>query len=155
MTRKERQAAILRLIRERAVSTQTELADALHAAGFDAVQTTVSRDIHELGLVKVRAPNGRLVYAEPGAAADRDRLRALRAALRRYAVEVDANDSLAVVFTSPGYASPFAQALDEAQHPDVLATLAGENTVLVVPRAGVAAASLRDLLRNELLEGAA
>ena len=71
MTRKERQAAILRLIRERPVSTQSELADALHEAGFEAVQTTVSRDIHELGLVKVRASSGRLVYAEPGASADR------------------------------------------------------------------------------------
>ena len=155
MTRKERQAAILRLIRERAVSTQSELADALRAAGFDAVQTTVSRDVHELGLVKVRAANGRLVYAEPGAAADRDHLRALRAALRRYAVAVDASDSLVVVFTPAGYASPLAQALDEARHPDVLATLAGENTVLVVPAAGVAAGRLRDGLRNELLEGAA
>ena len=155
LVRKARQAAILRLIRERPLSTQSELADALHAQGFEAVQTTVSRDIHELGLVKVRAPNGRLVYAEPGSAADRDLLGAMRAAIRRFALGVDCNENLVVVFTPAGYASPLAQALDEARHPDVLATLAGENTVLVVPRAGVTADRLRDELRHELLEGAA
>ena len=155
MTRKERQAAILRLIRERQISTQSELADALHAQGFEAVQTTVSRDVHELGLVKVRAPSGRLAYAEPGSVADRDRLGELRAALRRWALAIDANESLAVAFTPPGYASALAQALDEARHPDVLATLAGENTVLVVPRLGIAPTRLADELRNELLEGAA
>jgi transcriptional regulator of arginine metabolism len=155
LTRKERQAAILRLIRERAISTQSELADAVRAEGFEAVQTTVSRDVHELGLVKVRAPSGRLVYAEPGSIADRDRLAELRAALRRWAHAIDANESLVVAFTPAGYASPLAQALDEARHPDVLATLAGENTVLVVPRLGLAAARLADELRHELLEGAA
>jgi transcriptional regulator of arginine metabolism len=64
--RRERQGAILRLVRERPISTQSELASALHDAGYDVVQTTVSRDIAELGLVKVRGQNGRLVYAPPG-----------------------------------------------------------------------------------------
>jgi transcriptional regulator of arginine metabolism len=155
MTRKERQAAILRLVRERLLSTQSELADALREEGFEAVQTTVSRDVHELGLVKLRAPSGRLVYAEAGGATDRDRVQRLRAALRRFALTVEANESLVVVFTPAGYASPLAQALDETRHPAVLATLAGENTVLVVPRTGVAAERLRDELRRDLLEGAA
>ena len=66
MNRRERQTAILRLVREQAISTQSELAAALHESGFDVVQTTVSRDVAELGLVKVRAPSGRLVYAPPG-----------------------------------------------------------------------------------------
>ena len=61
-----RQQAILRLVRDRAISTQTELVDALRGEGHDVVQTTISRDIHELGLTKVRAPSGRLVYAAPG-----------------------------------------------------------------------------------------
>ena len=59
MNRRERQDAILDLVREREISTQTELADALRAQGFEAVQTTVSRDVSELGLVKVRAASGR------------------------------------------------------------------------------------------------
>ena len=66
MNRRERHGAILELVRDRALSTQAEVASALRDAGFDVVQTTVSRDIAELGLVKVRAPSGRLVYAPPG-----------------------------------------------------------------------------------------
>ena len=63
MNRQERQGAIRRLVREQPISTQAELAAALHAAGHDVVQTTVSRDIRELGLVKTRNASGRLVYA--------------------------------------------------------------------------------------------
>ena len=134
--RRERQGAILRLIRERQISTQAELADALREAGYEAVQTTVSRDIAELGLVKVRAANGRLVYAQPGAA-DLDRLRELEAAFRRWALSIEASDTLVVVFTPRGFSAALADAIDESNHPHVLATVAGENTILVVPAAGV------------------
>ena len=65
MNRPERHAAILRLVRERPISTQTELADALRSEGHEVVQTTVSRDVHELGLVKVRHATGRLAYVFP------------------------------------------------------------------------------------------
>jgi transcriptional regulator of arginine metabolism len=152
--RRERQGAILRLIRERQISTQAELVDALRAAGYEAVQTTVSRDIGELGLVKVRAPNGRLVYA-PAGAADLDRLRELEGAFRRWALAIDANDTLVVVFTPRGFAAALAEAIDESNHPHVLATVAGDNTILVVPAAGVSAPALREELSRHLLEGAA
>jgi len=152
--RRERQGAILRLIRERQISTQAELSTALHESGFEAVQTTVSRDISELGLVKVRAANGRLVYAQPGAA-DFDRLRELAAAFRRWALSIEAGDSMVVVFTPRGFAAALADAIDESNHPHVLATISGENTILVVPAAGIAAADLRDELNKHLLEGAA
>jgi transcriptional regulator of arginine metabolism len=152
--RRERQGAILRLIRERQISTQAELADALREAGYEAVQTTVSRDVTELGLVKVRAPNGRLVYA-PAGAADPDRLRELEGAFRRWALAIDANDTLVVVFTPRGFAAALAEAIDESNHPHVLATVAGDNTILVVPAAGVSAPVLREELSRHLLEGAA
>ena len=77
MTKYERQGAILRLVQERPIATQSELVDALREHGIDAVQTTVSRDIHQLGLVKTRAEDGRLVYALPGAA-DLDRMKRSR-----------------------------------------------------------------------------
>jgi transcriptional regulator of arginine metabolism len=152
--RRERQGAILRLIRERQIATQAELADALREAGYEAVQTTVSRDIAELGLVKVRAPNGRLVYA-PAGAGDLDRLRDLQQAITRWALGIEASDSLVVVFTPRGFAAALGDAIDDSRHPHVLATVAGENTVLVVPVAGVSAAKLRDELSRHLLEGAA
>jgi transcriptional regulator of arginine metabolism len=152
--RRERQGAILRLIRERQISTQAELSAALHEAGYEAVQTTVSRDIAELGLVKVRAANGRLLYA-PAGSADLDRLRELETAFRRWALSIECNDTLVVVFTPRGFSAALAEAIDESNHPHVLATVAGDNTILVVPAGGVTAAALREELSRHLLEGAA
>ena len=65
MNKFERQGAILRLVNEQELSTQTEVAEALRGMGIEAVQTTVSRDIAQLGLVKQRNDEGRLVYALP------------------------------------------------------------------------------------------
>jgi transcriptional regulator of arginine metabolism len=154
MNRRERQAAIVRLVREQAISTQGELAEALHASGFDVVQTTVSRDVAELGLVKVRAPSGRLVYATPGAS-DVDRLRALAAAMRRYGTGVEAAGNLLVITTPSGYANALAQAMDEAAHPGIAGTVAGDNTIIVVVRDGSSTAGLQGELLGHLLEGAA
>ena len=152
--RRERQGAILRLIGEREISTQSELADALHEQGYDAVQTTVSRDIQELGLRKVRGAGGRLVYAPPGAP-DSDTVRELTQILRRTALAVEATENLVVIQTPRGLATPLADAIDDSGHPLVLGTIAGENTIFVAPRAGVSGTRLRDELRTYLLEGAA
>lgn len=154
MNRRERQTAILALVRDRALSTQAEVAAALKEAGFEVVQTTVSRDIADLGLVKVRAPSGRLVYAPPGTS-DSDRLRALGAAMRRYALAAEAAGSLVVLTTPSGYANALAQAIDEAAHPGVAGTVAGDNTIFVAARDGTRAAVLRDELSGHLLQGAA
>lgn len=155
MNRRDRQQAISELVRERVISTQSELAEALREEGFDVVQTTVSRDVHELGLVKVRAPNGRLVYALPGAG-DADRLRAIGAAMRRYAMGVEAAAGELVVVTTPsGYANALAQAIDEGEHPAIAGTIAGDNTIFIAAREGTSAAALRDELSGHLAEGAA
>ncbi len=154
MNRRERQNVILRLVRERALSTQAEIAAALKDSGFEVVQTTVSRDIADQGLVKVRAPSGRLVYAPPGTS-DTDRLRALGAAMRRYAVSLEAAGTLVVVTTPSGYANALAQAIDEAGHPGIAGTLAGDNSILVVARDGTPAAVLEDELGGYLLQGVA
>jgi transcriptional regulator of arginine metabolism len=154
MNRRERQGAILRLVREQELGTQAELAEALHSAGYDVVQTTVSRDIAELGLVKVRAPSGRLVYAPPGPDLVA-RGTELRAAVRRWALSFEPTGNLLVIVTPSGYASPLAQVLDEVSHPAVAGTIAGENTIFVAVREGANAAALADELRGHLLEGAA
>jgi transcriptional regulator of arginine metabolism len=154
MNRRERQSAILELVRDRALSTQAEVAAALKEAGFDVVQTTVSRDIADLGLVKVRAPSGRLVYAPPGTT-DTDRLRALAAAMRRYAIGMEAAGGMVVLTTPSGYANALAQAIDEAGHPGIAGTVAGDNTILVVARDDTPAAVLREELAGHVLEGAA
>jgi transcriptional regulator of arginine metabolism len=146
MNRAERQAAIQRLIRERAISTQTELAEALRSEGHDVVQTTVSRDVHELGLVKVRDAAGRLVYAfpedTPGFDAD------VADALTRWALAVEASGNLVVVATPYGYAQALAQAIDVAHHPHIAGTVAGENTILLVAREPTTGAQLADEIRT-------
>src|ERR687887_2771256 len=95
-TKFDRQGAILRLVQERSLSTQEEVAEALREVGHDAVQTTVSRDIAQLGLVKVRDASGRLVYALPGGA-DLDRLSELTSALRRWAASLGSCGNLLVI----------------------------------------------------------
>ena len=115
--RRERQGAILRLVRERQLSTQAELADALRDAGYEVVQTTVSRDIAELGLVKVRAASGRLVYAPAGRRRPRPAARARARRFRRWALALEASGNLVVVFTPRGYAAALAEAIDESQPP--------------------------------------
>ena len=147
-----RQQAILRLVRDRALSTQAELVEALREEGHDAVQTTISRDVHELGLVKVRAPSGRLVYATPGGD-DADRRHAIGVAMRRYAIGVERSGPLVVVTTPSGYASALAQALDEGAHPGIAGTIAGDNAIFVAPREGTTAAALWDELREHLERG--
>jgi len=132
-TKFERQGTILRLVQQRQLSTQSELADALRTEGIDAVQATVSRDIAQLGLVKVRAQDGRLVYALPGAA-DLRRLDELTSALRRWAGNMTPSGTLLVVQTPRGVAVPLADAIDAASLPEVAGTIAGDNTVFVAAR---------------------
>ena len=152
MNRNERHAAILRLVREQPLSTQAELADALHREGHEVVQTTVSRDIHELGLIKVRHASGRLVYAfaEDGGYSEE-----LSEALTRWALTVEPSGNLVVLTTPYGYASALAQAIDVARHPHIAGTIAGENTVLLVSREPLTGAELADELRSQRLKGAA
>jgi len=154
VNRRERQGVILQLVRERELATQAELARALHELGYDVVQTTVSRDVAELGLRKVRGSNGRLIYAPPGSA-DGDRFRELARALRRWALAFAASGNIVVVTTPRGYATPLADAMDDAGHPDIIGTVAGENTILVVAREGLTGAELRETLRMYTMEGAA
>jgi transcriptional regulator of arginine metabolism len=141
MSKFQRQGAILRLVRERDLATQAEVAEALHSEGIEAVQTTVSRDIAQLGLVKVRNAEGRLVYALPGAD-DLSRLAELTTALRRWAVSLTPSANLVVIGTPAGFAAALADAIDAARLPDVAGTIAGENTIFVAARDGVSGAEL-------------
>lgn len=145
MNRSERHAAIQRLIRDQPVSTQTELAEALRRQGHEVVQTTVSRDVHELGLVKVRHASGRLVYAFPEDATGFDQ--DVADALARWALSVEPSGNLVVVTTPYGYAQALAQAIDVAHHPHLAGTVAGENTVLLIAREPTTGAQLADEIR--------
>jgi transcriptional regulator of arginine metabolism len=151
MNRSERQGAIRRLVRQQAIATQSELAAALHAEGHDVVQTTVSRDIRELGLVKTRNAAGRLVYALPEDVRSTD----IGPSLRRIALSIESSGNIVLVTTPYGFANALCEEIDRSSHPLILGTVAGENTILIVAREGVAGSELRDDLRAQLLEGAA
>jgi len=154
MNRQQRHAAILRLLRERPIGTQSELAEALRDSGHEVVQTTVSRDIHELGLVKVRGEGGRLVYAPPDAV-EPARVEAVEAAFARWALNVESSGQLVIVQTPNGFTNPLAQAIDVARHARISGTIAGENTVIVVAREGTTGAELAREIESWMLRGAA
>jgi transcriptional regulator of arginine metabolism len=145
----ERQGAILRLVRDHELATQAEVAEALRAEGIETVQTTVSRDIAQLGLVKVRNAEGRLVYGLPGGD-DLDRLAALTSAMRRWALTLTPTGNLVVIETPSGHANALAQVVDEARLADVAGTIAGDNTIFVAAREGLSGAELAAELRHHL-----
>jgi transcriptional regulator of arginine metabolism len=148
-TKFERQGTIMRLVQQQPLSTQAEVAEALRDHGIDAVQATVSRDISQLGLVKVRNAEGRLVYAMPGAA-DLRRLEELTAALRRWVGGMTPSGQLLVVNTPRGFAAALADAIDAAGLPEVAGTIAGDNTVFVAARDGFSGSELADELRHHM-----
>ena len=148
-TKFERQGTILKLVRERPLSTQAEVAHALRANGIAAVQATVSRDIAQLGLTKVRDESGKLIYALPGAA-DLRRLDELTGALRHYLGKTTSAGSLLVVQTPRGFAVALADAIDAAGLPEVAGTVAGDNTVFVACVDGVTPADLDAELRSRM-----
>ena len=127
-----RQSAILDLVGHEAIASQDQLRQRLRARGFNATQATISRDIKELGLVK-RAADG--AYRKPGAQADaRGTAEAVRRAVAEYLRRVDVVQQLLVLRTDPGLAQPLALAIDRADLPEVVGTVAGDDTILVITR---------------------
>lgn len=129
----QRQHRVARLLEEQAVSSQAQLVELLAADGVVATQATVSRDLEELGAVKVRIPGGAMAYAIPehakDSAAPDDHLRRV---MGEFVVDVAHSANLVVLRTPPGSAHVVASALDRAGLSDVLGTVAGDDTVVVV-----------------------
>ena len=148
----DRQQALLRLVGEKTLATQADLARALHRAGFRATQATISRDIVELGLVKVTR-DGAHVYAAPSAMAAGDGLGRLRRFCEDNAVEATQADSLVVLRSPPGTANALAVGLDTARLAGVVGTVAGDDTVFVATGGGREAARLLERLREFGIRG--
>ena len=140
----ERQRLIASVVARKRIGTQHELMAALEAAGCRVTQATVSRDIHELGLEKRHDALGRPRYEVPP---DRERRRpdpraALNAVLAQFGRQATAAQNIVVVQSELGTAPAIARALDRTEHPRVVGTLAGDDTVLIVVRDARAARSL-------------
>jgi transcriptional regulator of arginine metabolism len=133
LSKNQRQHRLIQIIEQHAVGSQGQLVDLLAAAGVTATQATVSRDLDEIGAVKVRAAGGESIYAVPELPKDRvapeDHLRRV---LGDWVVEVQPSGNLVVVRTPPGSAHVVASALDRAGLPEVVGTVAGDDTILVV-----------------------
>jgi transcriptional regulator of arginine metabolism len=125
-----RQQALVRLVRQQRLSTQEELVRALKSAGYPSTQATVSRDIVELGLVKV-ARNGAHLYAPPSSATPAGGMERLRRFCEDYPVEGALAANLVVLRSLPGTANALAAALDASRLDGVVGTLAGDDTVFI------------------------
>jgi transcriptional regulator of arginine metabolism len=139
-TRAARHGRIAEILAQTPIRSQTELAERLSESGIEVTQGTLSRDLDELGAVKIRGAGGSLVYALPGEGGDmRPRAAeegAVDARLVRVCEEIlvsaRSSANLVVLRTPPGAAQYLASAIDHAARADILGTIAGDDTVLVI-----------------------
>ncbi|MGW0163166.1 arginine repressor [Mycobacterium sp. NPDC003323] len=152
-TRVGRQARILTLLSSHAISSQTELAALLAADGIEVTQATLSRDLEELGAVKLRGADGGVgVYVVPedgspvrGVSGGTERVTKL---LGELLVSTDSSANLAVLRTPPGAAHYLASAIDRASLPQVVGTVAGDDTIFVIAREPMTGAELATMFEN-------
>ncbi len=143
--KQQRQRAIADWIRGGSVASQDWLVEQLRAAGMVATQATVSRDLDELGAIRLRRegqPRYALPQAPAAGAAALDRL------LAEWVVSIEAAGSLIILKTPPGSANAVANTLDAADLPEVAGTIAGDDTIFVALRDGVVPGAVADTLRE-------
>lgn len=143
----QRHAAILKLVRAQTVASQEQLRELLQSEGFDVTQATLSRDIRDLGLAKVAAPDGGSHYAPPPetGAAMRPQLQQL---LPTLLVSVEGVGPLLVLKTPAGGAQALGLALDAAGWSEVIGTIAGDDAVLVITRSERARRAVQTRLKE-------
>jgi transcriptional regulator of arginine metabolism len=132
-----RQHVIAKLLAQHAVASQEQLVELLAAEGVRSTQATVSRDLADLGAIRVRAGDGESIYAIPELPSEqRAPTDHLRRVLGEWVVDVAQSGDLVVLRTPPGSAHVVGSALDRADLGDVLGTVAGDDTLIVVAREG-------------------
>jgi transcriptional regulator of arginine metabolism len=140
MNKSFRHGQILKIIHRKQIHTQDELARELAQLGIQTTQVTLSRDMRELGLVKT-ADGYRQLRAEPNGPP-------LDTVANEYLLDIRVAQNLVVLETSPGHASTLAIAIDHSELDDVVGTVAGDDTVLVVTPSSQAAARFREHLMS-------
>lgn len=146
-TKTERQQAIARAIAAGSVTSQPQIVAALRKVGIRATQATVSRDLDDMGAVKVRTADGDTAYAIPEFAPDRIApVDQLRRVLGEWVAEVHVSAPIVVIRTPPGCAHVVASALDRSRLEGLIGTVAGDDTVLCVADAKGGAAALAAVL---------
>ena len=149
MSKHQRQHRISRMLANQAVTSQEQLVGLLADDGIESTQATVSRDLDDLGAVKVRVPGGESVYAIPEHPADRVvPMDQLRRVMGEWVVEGESSGNLVVLRTPPGSAHVVASALDRTGIEGSIGTVAGDDTLMVVAAEGTAASDLAATIRN-------
>ena len=136
-----RQSAILEIVDREAVSSQEQLRERLRSKGIEATQATLSRDIHDLGLIK-RPADGAYRRAGTAVGSAVDPEVECRTAVDDYLRRYDVVDQLVVLKTDAGQAQPLAVAIDRAGLAEIVGTIAGDDTILVICRSAPDAAGL-------------
>ena len=145
--KERRQRTIVDLIRSDALSSQEELAERLGSLGYAVTQATISRDLEQLGAVKVRR-EGRLGYAPPDQVKDAPSGR-LAQVFRDWVRSIDVAGNLAVIKTPPGSAHLVGVVLDEAGFPEIVGTICGDDTIFVACRTPAEGRKLAAKLRSQ------
>lgn len=145
MRKRDRQHAILQLVASHAIASQEELRHLLAQGGLQVTQATLSRDLRELGVVRAATEEGAR-YMLPAMLAPEEAKPSLDGLLPQLFADVDGVGELLVLHTLPGGAQPIAEGIDAQDWPEVLGTIAGENTILIVCRSSQS----RDELGNRL-----
>ncbi|MCJ7652229.1 MAG: arginine repressor [Actinobacteria bacterium] len=142
--KRQRQEAIIQKLKTGAVTSQRQLVEMLSREGFHVSQTTVSRDLEEMGLAKGRDANGRLRYGKAGSLhGSADPTRSLRRMAPDFLLTAEPTGNLVVIRTTVGNAQGLAAALDAAGLSGVAGTVAGDDTILVVCSSGISSKQLR------------
>ena len=131
--RRTRQRAILEIVEQQPVHSQLEMVEQLEKRGIPATQATVSRDIRALGLVKIPG-NGDAHYALPSAAPAPETTAEDLRRVSAYITGVDKGQALCVLRTRSGHANAVAVAIDDCRYPEVVGTIAGDDTILIICR---------------------
>ena len=146
MNKKQRHTVILDIVESRSVASQEELRHLLRDKGWDVTQSTLSRDLRELRLARIPTSDGAR-YASPDASGDEPRAM-LEDVLPQFLSSIDGVSELMVIKTIAGGAQPIAEAIDFQGWSDVVGTIGGENTILVVCRSPAARERLERKLRR-------
>ena len=130
-----RQRLIEELVEREFISTQAEIAEHLARRGITVTQATISRDVNELRLVRLPAGNGQHRYRSTPLAAEEDVVGELSQRFRLFVRDLDRGENLLVITTDEGHAAGIAYVIDKLDRDEIVGTLAGQNTILVVCRA--------------------
>ena len=148
MNKHSRHFTLKEIINSKAISNQDELRLELKKRSFDVTQATLSRDLKELGVGRISTADG-AKYVLP----QESEVQILRPVVGAEVVSIQSNESMIVVKTLPGCANVVGEFLDVLKSPDIIGTIAGDNTLLIIPKSQRSTKELEQFLKDKLIEG--